>query len=224
MEQPLRHLEDGGPIYYESDFDAFIAEPFNMVSAAIFIPIAIYWLIRNERREIPSRFMRFSAILLLIGGTGGTIYHGFRISTIALYMDWMPILILCLAVSAYFLYRTFSGIKWAVIGSIGLFAAMAFLTSLVPPKYGVNIGYAVMALYVLIPTILILKKTGWHNALYIALAFISFGLALFFRIFDQDGLLQMGTHFLWHVFGAVSTYFMFFYVYHLQLKRSSIEN
>jgi len=215
MDQPNIHPEDGGPIYYESDFDALIAEPTNMASAAIFIPIALFWMLKNEKRKKPSRFMRFASVLLLIGGVGGTIYHGFRISALAMYMDWLPILILCIAASAYFLQRVYSSTKIVLAGSVLLLILMMINAMLVPIKHSTNFGYALMATYVLIPTFLILYKTRWKNAIYIVLAFASFSVALFFRIYDRDGLLDVGTHFLWHVFGAISTYFMFFYVFRL---------
>jgi hemolysin III len=219
MNPPHLHEPDGGPIYYESDFDAFIVEPFNMVSAAIFVPIALYWLVRNERRSVPSKFMRFASSLLLVGGIGGTIYHGFRISRLALFMDWMPILILCISAAAYFLHRVYSSTKVVLASSAILLVALFLNAAITPMKYSTNVSYAFMAAYVLGPTLLILYKTGWKNASSILFAFISFGLALFFRIYDRDGILEMGTHFLWHVFGASATFFMFNYVYRLGSRR-----
>ena len=37
---------DGGPMYLETNLERFIAEPFNAASAAMFLLIVAYWLVR----------------------------------------------------------------------------------------------------------------------------------------------------------------------------------
>jgi hemolysin III len=221
LQQPYVHQEDGGPIYFESDFEAFVAEPFNMVSALIFVPIAIYWLVKNERSDQTSNFMRFASVLLLIGGVGGTIYHGFRISTLALFLDWTPILILCISAAAYFLHRIYNSNKVVLFSSAVIVLALLLNLAFTPIKHYNNIAYTLLGIYVLAPTFLILKKNHWKNWQFIFLALVSFGLALFFRVYDRDGILPIGTHFLWHVFGAFATHFMFFFVFRLGRRSQS---
>ena len=39
-------LPDGGPIYWETNLNEWIVEPYNALSAIPFIAIALYWLIK----------------------------------------------------------------------------------------------------------------------------------------------------------------------------------
>ena len=212
---------DGGPIYFESDFSAFIAEPWNMATAIVFILIAAYWINKSLNQKKRTPFIFYASILLLIGGIGGSLYHGFRNSQITLMMDWLPILLLCLGASIYFIRLSFGSWIPSTTAVLGLVALESLNWSFVPERLATNVSYSIMALTVLIPTFLILRKMafqGWQN---IVLAFVFFAMALFFRIVDKQGILPMGTHFLWHTFGAVATFFMFRFVWILE-KRSKL--
>jgi hemolysin III len=87
-----------------------------------------------------------------------------------------------------------------------------------------NVNYSIIGLGVLIPTFLLLIKSKFKHWLYVALALFSFMIALFFRISDQWGLLQMGTHFLWHTFGALAGNFMLLYIYRYNLSEYNLLN
>lgn len=221
-EQKLIHPTDGGPIYFESDFSAFIAEPWNMASALIFILIAGYWIYKSAPQKQKTPFVFYASILLLIGGLGGSLYHGFRNSSLTLLMDWLPILLLVLASAVYFLKFSTGSWKPSVLAVVLLLTCEFINWTFAPTRLNNNISYTLMAIMVLIPTFLVLKKVkfrGWRNILF---AFTAFTLALVFRIYDRDGLLPMGTHFLWHGFGAVATFFMFRFVWKLEQKSARI--
>lgn len=76
----------------------------------------------------------------------------------------------------------------------------------------------VSSLLVIIPSlyILFLNKNNWRFGSYIIFSTILFAIALFFRQFDahEPSLLPVGTHFLWHVFGAIGTFYILYYLYH----------
>ncbi|MEL7535411.1 MAG: hypothetical protein AAFN10_29250, partial [Bacteroidota bacterium] len=92
-----------------------------------------------------------------------------------------------------------------------------------PSSFSINLGYFLMALTVLLPTFMLLVKTKFSGGLWVLLALMSFGFALFFRIIDPESWLPMGTHFLWHVFGAIANLCMFMYVYEVvQRKEQAI--
>jgi hypothetical protein len=61
-------MSDGGPIYFETNPEHYIAEPWNGASALIFIFIALYWgfKIRGKFRSHP--FLAIAVPILLIGG------------------------------------------------------------------------------------------------------------------------------------------------------------
>jgi len=221
-EQRYFHPVDGGPIYFESDFSAFIAEPWNMASALVFVLIAGYWIYKSAPIKKQTPFVFYASILLLIGGIGGSLYHGFRNSEITLLMDWVPILLLVLGASVYFLKFSTGTWKLPILAVLILFTFEFINWNFAPARMNNNISYILMALTVLVPTFLVLRKIkfkGWKS---ITLAFSCFILALIFRIFDRDGLLPMGTHFLWHSFGAVATFFMFRFVWKLEQQSEII--
>jgi len=206
---------DGGPLYAETDLSRWIVEPWNTVSAAIFMLIVVYWLYKLRGNYHRYQFVSIATIILGIGGIGGTLYHAFRSSAFFLYMDWVPIMILCLAASVYFIIML-SG-KWFVgVGVLGfsfLIQFLIFQTNWISTQLAVSINYIWMALLVLIPTLLMILRTKFYQSKFVGFALLAFIFAIFFRIADPWGWLPMGTHFLWHLFGAVACHSMFQYVY-----------
>jgi len=215
LQTPLR---DGGQPYTETNLENLIAEPWNGASAVLFIFIVAYWYtqIRGRYREHP--FITVCLPLLLIGGVGGTLYHTFRISQIFLVMDWLPILLLCLAVSLYFSIKVIGNWWIPTLIVTGIVASQYAMFALQPEptQWAENVNYIVMALTVLIPTLLMMKKSRYHEAKWVGIALLCFVLAITFRILDPLAFLPMGTHFLWHVFGAGACFSMFKYVYEIQ--------
>jgi hypothetical protein len=59
-----------------------------------------------------------------------------------------------------------------------------------------------------------LYKSEFKFGIYVLFAFLSFVIALFFRIADHWEILSIGTHFLWHTFGAIAGNFMLLYIHH----------
>lgn len=210
---------DGGMFYAETNLGRFIVEPFNAASAFIFLLLAFYWIIRLRNSYNTHRFLTLCSAVLFVGATGGTLYHAFRSSRIYLFMDWVPILLLCLMAGFYFLLRSTS--KWwhALLLFAAFFGAQVLLWQLVNAhnrKMAININYFLMSLLVLVPLSLFLVRQQFRHVYYVLGSVLAFALALFFRIYDTDGWLPMGTHFLWHVFGAAACQLMFLFIYHSQ--------
>ncbi|MFY0674455.1 MAG: hypothetical protein JXQ87_13725 [Bacteroidia bacterium] len=208
--------KDGGPTYWETNMDNLFPEPFNMVSAAIFMLIALYWFVKANRQVTSFRFLKLSSIILAVGGLGGTIYHGFRIWEWAMWMDWFPILILCIAAAAYFIYSIYKSIFWALAA---LFIAVVlqvvnFYT--IPFEINTSTSYGILAAFIIVPLIMALVKTKFLYWYYPLIAFAAFGLALYHRVIDSHPPAfygSVGTHFLWHLFGAVACHAMFRYLF-----------
>lgn len=219
----LNLLPDGGPVYSETNLNNFIVEPFNMVSAFVFVLMALYWLWKIWGEWYKFMFMTVSTILLLIGGVGGTLYHGFRAKAFYMYMDWLPILIICIMASAYFLYKLMKRWYYALlIVLMSLF--LQFIALLyIPISQSTNISYAILALLVILPSIFILRKTNFYCYENVAYSAFFFMLALGSRIVDPYFTGTIGTHFLWHIFGALSCFLIFRYVYLLyRLKKGRL--
>lgn len=217
---------DSGPIYAETDVSRFIVEPFNAVSAAIFVLIPLYWFLRVGGEYRRHLFVTVALPFLLIGGVGGTLYHAFRSSEVWLLMDWLPIALLSLAASGYFLTKVLGSWRKALLIIFGVFVLQGALMysagkwQLVPPHIAVNANYAMLGAVILAPLVWLLVKTKFRNAAFPALALAAFAAALFCRIADRwdplmIGQYTAGTHFLWHVFGALACNFILAYLYRL---------
>jgi hemolysin III len=77
----------------------------------------------------------------------------------------------------------------------------------------ININYAVLACMVLLPVVAFLIVTKFKDGIWVGIALTAFIVALTFRIVDTWRLTVIGTHFLWHTFGAVAAFCMFKYIY-----------
>ncbi len=76
-----------------------------------------------------------------------------------------------------------------------------------------------MACIVLIPVLGYLIKTEWSHGMWVGFALIAFVFALTFRIVDKCEILTVGTHFMWHTFGAAASFCMLQYIYLVQAKK-----
>ncbi len=212
---------DGGHIYAETNFNHIIVEPYNAISAFLFFGIGIYWFYRLKGRYEQFAFLTTAVSLLTIGAIGGTIYHAFRLHAFFMYMDWLPILIICFMTSVYFLDKIL-GVWYYALGLVVIALLSQFLLfKLVHSSNIINLNYGVMAALVLVPTILILIKHKFFQWWWVIYALGGFSLALFFRVADKWFDLPMGTHFLWHLFGAMTGHFMFLFIFKLNEKESA---
>lgn len=225
-------LADRGPRYKETPPDPyapdapFIAEPYNAVTASLFIWIVAAWLVRLRGRYARFPFLVCCLPILLVGGIGGTLYHAFRTRPLYFFLDVIPISVLGLAGAAYlsvhlwhrrgYLYLLFS-----LLGYIGFSGLFFLVLAPVFPGFrtlAVNVTYAALAVVVLIPLIASLVRSRFRHAEYVAAALASFGIAWFCRLVDGSLLsdLPMGTHWLWHTFGAMTTWFLVEYFYRVE--------
>jgi hypothetical protein len=216
---------DQGPLYTETP-EAIreglpysgVAEPWNAVTAFLFVVIVIFWFIRLRGRLFRHPFLAVALPILLVGGIGGTLYHGLRNWVGYFLMDVIPIYLLGLAVSLYWWIRL--GPK--LFHLIGMLAVLALLNGLgqlaLPQVWAINVSYAGLALIILVPLAIILIRTRCRYSGWVATAFVSFAIAWFFRLADtwQPPVLPMGTHWLWHTFGAATTAALSEYVYRIE--------
>ncbi|MCB9030661.1 MAG: hypothetical protein H6619_06375 [Deltaproteobacteria bacterium] len=89
----------------------------------------------------------------------------------------------------------------------------------IPIHLRIGIGYSTLALIILTPIFLDCFKRKLTDVFSIIIALGSFLLAITMRQFDSvlKDIFPMGTHFLWHLFGGISVYFIMDYV----LKRDN---
>jgi hemolysin III len=211
-----RAITDYGPLYKETNLSHFIAEPWNAVSSLTFLVPVFYWLYKLRGQYRRYAFLVGCMPLLVLGGLGSTFFHAFRASRWLLYMDFMPIIILTLAVSIYLWYRALN--NWWTVAGITLFsfllryAAFQFLSE---RQQAINASYFITGCMMFIPAIMFLYQTRYAGARHLICAVLLFILALVFRMIDLKvdiPFLPMGTHFLWHTACGVGIMFLSYYL------------
>ncbi len=224
---------DGGSVYAETPADPFApdspvpAEPFNAATAAVFVALAVYWaaVIGGRWRRFP--FLTAAVPVLLAGGVGGTLYHAFRTRRAYFLLDVIPIQLLGLAASVYLTARLARDLGRArvVMTAAGLVAAFVAVNAVLfrnlPGEAGnllVNLNYASLAAVILAPMLVVLVRTRFRHGSWVLVGVATFAVAWFCRLVDERGMtgLPMGTHWLWHLFGAASTQAVAAYLYRLE--------
>jgi hemolysin III len=207
---------DGGPVYTESNFHHYFPEPYNTITSFLFTLLSLFWFLKLRKEYKIHVFLTISCCILFIGSVGGTLYHGLRRYPIFLVMDYLPIMILCFLAAFYFLFRAIQNPGIAIFLMIGYFLAILgihYLLGFLPRSYQISINYALMAAMVVVCTFVFLKTIQFQKIVWIYRALFFFLLALGFRIADSWHWIPMGTHFLWHIFGMLSTASMFNFIY-----------
>jgi hypothetical protein len=210
---------DGGPYYVETpdNLDQWtgLAEPYNAVTASFFVFIVLYWAYRLRGRYRTYSFLSCCLPLLFVGGVGGTLYHGLRSWVGYFLMDVVPIYLLGLVIALYFWVRL--GPKLShLFGVLGLLALLQMLGHWqLPRQWAINLSYAMLAVLILTPLTIVGVRTKGHALGWLLTALLAFGVAWLCRIADtvRPPLLPMGTHWLWHTFGALTTALLAEYLY-----------
>lgn len=211
---------DGGMTYTETNLAMLFPEPLNAVTAVFFLLIAIFWTIKIKGKFKENPFLTYCLALLYIGGIGGSVYHSFRQWPVFIMMDWLPIMLLCISAGVYFMAKRtkwYYALLMIVAYFVLQFAMRAYFTGENAHLF-INVNYALLALIVLAPVLSYLIYTNWKAGRWVGFALLAFILALTFRVADKWAWMSVGTHFLWHSFGAIATYCMFNYIYLTQRK------
>lgn len=220
----LTFPQDSGPIYQETVAGRLPVEPFNTFSNILFLLIIIHFSLKVYKDYKNHKFLAWSIPVLFMGFVGGTIYHATRSHDVWMYMDWLPIVILCLAVSVYYTIKLkITNGKRTFLVLVILFLVFGIRLIPLPQHTATSVGYIGTALGLLLPIITYFITTKLHNWGYVLLAFLSFGFAISFRVLDKFiYIMPMGTHWLWHVFGALSVFFLIKYIYRDKLPVQNI--
>lgn len=205
---------DGGTVYTETNLQHFFPEPLNALTSCLFLAIAVFWTIKLWKNFSSHPFLSYCLVLLYIGGIGGTTYHALRKWPIFIFMDWMPIMLLCVSAGIYFLAKLTRWYYAALM--VALYVGFQFwFRNILADRLQlfININYAAMAALVLLPVLAYLIRNKWKDGKWVGFALVAFAIALTFRIADRWELVTTGTHFLWHIFGAIAAACMFHFIY-----------
>jgi hypothetical protein len=216
-----QRMEDGGPVYMETEPGRFLVEPWNSVSSLLMLIPALWWLWKIRGEISNYRFMLFVIIMVILGGLGSAFFHGFRVSLFFLLMDVIPSAILTISLSIYLwlkILRRWWHILFIILPAFGV--RFLFWDG-IPEHMAINLSYLITGIITGLPLIIILFKERFRGWITIVLTIGCFILALIFRQADplKISFLPMGTHFLWHSFSALGAYFILVYLYQLQSAR-----
>jgi hypothetical protein len=219
---------DGGPIYAETPHELaagqWLIEPWNAISSLLIIAPAIYFLIHAWGSLRKNLFLALCIPLLLLGGTGSTLFHAFRIEPLFLSLDVWPTALLFLAVSAYFWAKVF-GNWWMALLVMGLVVVFTLgIYQWFPISFRTNWAYFLRGLAFFLPMVITLLRTRFREGGWIIFGLVAFGLALLFRYLDHDAttILPMGSHFLWHVFTGLGGFLIAEYLLRVDAKGEAI--
>jgi len=209
---------DRGPIYLETLMGRFPVEPWNTYSNLLFLALIVFWFFRVRRNVRNHRFIAYSLPVFVLGWVGGTVYHATRSHNVWLFLDFGPIALLAFAAAVFFWRR--QGVWWLVApflvaGPPALVGAAASVLDF-SRTAGPWLGFSTLALTILIPVMVGLARTRWQDVSLVAGALVGFAVAVGFRSIDLSvpiAFLPMGTHWLWHSFGAAATHLLMLYIY-----------
>ncbi len=217
---------DRGPIYLETVMGRFPVEPWNTFSNLLFLALIIYWAWRLAREGVgPHRFIAGALPVLFLGWIGGTVYHATRSANIWLFLDFGPIALLVAAAAIFFWRRV--GVTWWLVPVLvfGPFAlVMGTISALdLPDASRPYLGYPTLALSLLLPVLWNLRQEAMADIGLVVGALAVFALAVTCRTLDGRALVEtlpMGTHWLWHSFGAGAVQLLILYIWRSDLRRT----
>lgn len=218
-----RIVADHGPIYAETDPGRFPVEPWATLTNLVFLFVIFYWARRLRGQWRRHLVLALALPLLTVGWLGGTVYHATRSHDIWLILDWGPIVVLIL-MAAYWLWRRLLPASFlssvaagtALLLPVVLSAALARYLAL-SGRSGISASYAILAAGVVIPATLHCARRPDLRPLFAAVI-ACFAAAIAFRSGDIP-LAELGwphgSHYLWHLFGGLATFFMFTFLHKL---------
>lgn len=195
--------------YCEAGPIAWFPEPLNIFSSLVFL-LAFAALHKIYRRGTPDRVFLVMIWLVLAIGVGSMLWHSTG-EPWALALDIAPIALLVPLYLLVFTQRVFHwhpALAWLVIACVFL---CIYLASLVANDVLLQKSNAfVPVVLVLGGLALYLRSRDARAAQVFLVAALCFALAIACRALDiwLCASLPMGTHFLWHIFSAVTVYLL----------------
>ena len=215
---------DAGPIYLETQMGRFPVEPWNTYSNLLFLALIIFWFFRVRHHAREHQFIAFSLPIFFLGYIGGTVYHATRSHEVWLILDWVPIAFLSIVVATSFWRRLQFSWFIAPLLVIGPVVLAGFAISLLGGSDMPIWWLLVVAFAILTPVLAYLVRSGWKDVGLVAGSLAGFAVAIGFRSIDLSvpiAFLPMGTHWLWHIFGAASVHLLILYIYRSDLKEAA---
>lgn len=196
-------LEKFQPVYLERHSDGLFAEPFNALSNIAFL-IAAYLAYRLASQDPQDRRWECRVLppLLAAIGIGSLLFHTAR-NGYTFLCDTIPIAVFILLVMFSLSRWLTKSVGWGLCSTV-LFAMAQTLM----PRGTLNgsLPYILTLIVLIVLTAEAFYRR--YEAATLVLLCLSFALAVIFRSIDliASPIFPMGTHWLWHIFAAISAY------------------
>ena len=195
--------------YCEAAVTTWIPQPMNVISSVAFFFLALYIQPKLYRTPI-SRVMRYAIVwLTALIGFGSIAWH-ITSSYYGLALDILPIfsIILLLQYMFYVYVLQCSVKRGTLLVGLYLFATLIcvpLFKDIIPQSSGAFLPVLVWLLTLAV----MLRRTMRKVALMFSYGFVSFSVALAARLLDIPlcADVDIGTHFLWHSFAALTLYY-----------------
>ena len=215
---------DGVAVNAETDYSSFPVEPLNAVSNLIFLIVLFYWI-----KKVGFNFKRYPLIvtgmpLLFFGVLASIMHHLFRAEKAWNSAGMIAVFYAVIMVCVYLWYRIAG--KWLnaflYTMAVPLFFWVFSLLPEVTHKLTVSVLFAAFSVTVVLPAMVLCIKNRLKHLETLGIASFLFTLAIFFRIVDLKAVsyFSRGTHFLWHIFGAVTLFFLIKFIYLIDEDRA----
>lgn len=218
---PPPRPQDFGPLYVETDMSRWPVEPWNTWSNLAFLAIVVFFLWKTKFNYRRHPLVVLSMPILFIGFVGGSIYHATRSNSLWLILDFVPIFILTAAAAYQFWKMLLRSTINAIVAPLLLILAARFLAFSLELSRGltISLSYGALGVVILAPAFALSARRNWLGIFPLTNASLAFISAVIFRTLDTlmvrnqlPTLLPMGTHFLWHLLGALSVFFLMLFV------------
>ena len=215
--ETLRVAGDGCAVNAETVPGRFPVEPFNAISNFAFLAIIIYWTWKTKFRIRLYPVIVITMPLIFGAFICGMMHHILRSGK-----EWHILNLICISYAVittcvYLWYRvTGSWMKsFLCVFSIPLIFRLFLASISLPEVISVAVVFVVMAMAIMIPACIHCIRNHLKNLDLLIISSISFMIALVFRQIDANlvGISTIGTHFLWHIFGAISVFFVLKYLF-----------
>ncbi len=221
-----QQVMDSGPTYAETLPGRFPVEPWSVGTNLVFLAIVVYWARRTRLDAKRHPLIVASLPFILLGFIGGSVYHATRSSDVWLVMDYGPISLVALMGCLYFWRRITENWLQAFLCVMVLPVSLRIYWSYQPAasNFSISFGYLLLAVNVVTPIVLHCYLNRGRHVWSLIGAAVSIAVAIVLRSVDlaSAAILPMGTHFLWHLFGACSVFLALRYTCETAGFRSSI--
>jgi hypothetical protein len=193
--------------YCERVDNSIFGEPINLLTNLTFIISACFVFRLLKEKKVQDNTYKFLIGIILMIGVGSASWHSFRTS-LAHALDFVPIFIFFLSFLFLMLEKLLKSKSQAILLTSTYFVLQLSVSFLFPQILNGSIRHIVnIGIFILL--ILWIKKKYRRLNSSVYLAFGTYSVGVLFRSMDSlvCSNFHLGTHFLWHIFTAMATYY-----------------